>query len=539
MIQATQEQQDIIQYARRGESFKILAYAGSGKTSTLQWIAKDKSKQKGLYVAFNKAMASDARAKFPSQVKCSTFHALALSAMPNTIRERLKLPKIQAKMVAELLNLSAMEVPHQKGGKIHLKPNRIGTYVLDSINQFCQTAATQLQPRHVVYPRFLDPDDIDVFQAELFAAVEQLWQELIDPQSVLGIPHPVYLKLWALQKPRLHYDYIMFDEAQDADPVMLDIMLHQQHLQVIYVGDAHQQIYEWRGAINAMKKLPLPEKRLTQSFRFGNEIAAIANIFLKKLGEQSALVGNPALTHAYNPPDEPHYDAVLCRSNKDVMGCLFEAIEQQHKVTVQADLNDLKWFITGLSDIQRGRRSDHPELILFAAWDEVLEFVDSQQGASYKSVVDLLEDYPATRLIALLDEAAKVSPDEADYVISTIHKAKGLEWDDVKLHSDGYRYRCAVPKRREGAVLLNAIKKIKWLNLSPAFKQQCNVSGMNFEKCNKWMVNDAEIRLAYVAVTRAKRHLDYERLQPLIKIVKEIITETARIEQQRTQLLGH
>jgi L-asparaginase II len=48
---------------------------------------------------------------------------------------------------------------------------------------------------------------------------------------------------------------------------------------VIYVGDAHQQIYAWRGAVNAMQQLPLPESRLTTSFRFGEQMPMLPTIY--------------------------------------------------------------------------------------------------------------------------------------------------------------------------------------------------------------------------------------------------------------------
>ena len=61
--------------------------------------------------------------------------------------------------------------------------------------------------------------------------------------------HDVYLKLYQLSKPSIQgYDYIMLDEAQDANPSILDILSHQQ-IQRIYVGDKNQQIYEFRGTI--------------------------------------------------------------------------------------------------------------------------------------------------------------------------------------------------------------------------------------------------------------------------------------------------
>ncbi|MGY3621811.1 hypothetical protein [Bradyrhizobium sp. USDA 10063] len=43
---------------------------------------------------------------------------------------------------------------------------------------------------------------------------------------------------------------------------------------MIYVGDKYRQIYEWRGAVNAMKKIETQgETYLTTSFRFGTAIA--------------------------------------------------------------------------------------------------------------------------------------------------------------------------------------------------------------------------------------------------------------------------
>jgi superfamily I DNA/RNA helicase len=45
----------------------------------------------------------------------------------------------------------------------------------------------------------------------------------------------------------------MLDEAQDANPAILDILSHQ-NVQRIYVGDENQQIYGF-GTINAMNTM--------------------------------------------------------------------------------------------------------------------------------------------------------------------------------------------------------------------------------------------------------------------------------------------
>ncbi|APS68750.1 hypothetical protein AVI55_16905 (plasmid) [Piscirickettsia salmonis] len=44
----------------------------------------------------------------------------------------------------------------------------------------------------------------------------------------IGITHDGYLKLYQLSKPILNqYDFIMLDEAQDANPAILDIFERQ------------------------------------------------------------------------------------------------------------------------------------------------------------------------------------------------------------------------------------------------------------------------------------------------------------------------
>ena len=53
-----------------------------------------------------------------------------------------------------------------------------------------------------------------------------------------------------------NYDMIFIDEAQDFDPVMLEILLKDSTIPKVFVGDPRQAIYEWRGAINAFEMLP-------------------------------------------------------------------------------------------------------------------------------------------------------------------------------------------------------------------------------------------------------------------------------------------
>ena len=109
---------------------------------------------------------------------------------------------------------------------------------------------------------------------------------MLNPADATPLGHDGYLKLWALTNPVIQRDFILLDEAQDTNEVVLDVLKRQQS-QFVCVGDAHQQIYEWRGAVNAMQRIRTANHcYLTMSFRFGEPIAQAANQILRRLGEQ-------------------------------------------------------------------------------------------------------------------------------------------------------------------------------------------------------------------------------------------------------------
>jgi len=122
----------------------------------------------------------------------------------------------------------------------------------------------------------------------------QLWNRMMSPTNAMPLGHDGYLKVWSLARPRIAADFILLDEAQDTSAVVLNVF-RSQDAQVVYVGDRHQQIYEWRGAINAMAEISgCEEASLTQLVLFGTKIAAAASSVLATLGETKPLRGTPA-----------------------------------------------------------------------------------------------------------------------------------------------------------------------------------------------------------------------------------------------------
>ncbi|XP_048338272.1 F-box DNA helicase 1-like, partial [Sphaerodactylus townsendi] len=91
-IQPTYEQQQILKHAiRPGQVVKIMAFAGTGKTSTLIKYAQKWSDLRFLYVAFNKTVAEQGRRVFPRNVTCKTIHSLAYSEVGKLYNKKGKL----------------------------------------------------------------------------------------------------------------------------------------------------------------------------------------------------------------------------------------------------------------------------------------------------------------------------------------------------------------------------------------------------------------------------------------------------------------
>src|SRR5690606_36286494 len=84
---------------------------------------------------------------------------------------------------------------------------------------------------------------------------------------------------------------------------------------------------------------------------------------------------------------------------------------------------------------QRDGWSGHPDLACFGSWGEVRDYVaNDPQGDELALLVGLVEEFGGERIIAEL--SGMPSEDMADLVVSTAHKAKGREWARVRLAPD-------------------------------------------------------------------------------------------------------
>lgn len=476
-LKATSEQIEAVVAFTRGGSLKINAYAGTGKTSTLQLLANSTSRR-GQYVAFNKSIVEDAKTKFPKTVNCSTLHGMAFRATPNEYRmQKDKMTgRCNANQLAELLQLTK----NWRVDEHHtLQPRSQGYLILETVKRFAQSADKEPLPIHV--PRhgsLAAAKETTLKEVEAFAlnGAKHVWSRMISTADSLPLGHDGYLKLWALSEPQIAADYILLDEAQDTNPVVLGALLKQE-AQMIYVGDRFQQIYEWRGAVNAMERIETNATTLlSKSFRFGDTIADAASRVLSIFGKEVKITGNAAIDSRICTTDPT---AILARTNASAISAVIETLDDNRRPHLVGGIEEIMELLRGVVDLKQGQPATMPEFFGFSDWKEVMEFAKSGEGAHLLTFVNLVESRGEKQLMWALKQT--VEEDTADVIVSTAHKAKGREWARVRLMDDFMRTRKAGPER----------------NNRPTDTQE----------------DAAETRLFYVAMTRARQELEIP--QPL------------------------
>ena len=424
----TGEQAMILAAFRARANLVVNAGAGTGKTSTLKMLAGAAPSKRLLYIAYNKAIADDSKASFPSNTECRTAHSLAFRAVGIQYAQRLNSGRVSSWMVAQRLGVQPVKTERRL-----FTAAKAASLVMQMVKGFCYSSYSELHPGHLGYVLGLDEKEHKLVAETLLPYAQKAWADISDTQGTLPFTHDCYLKLWALGLPRLGYDVVMLDEAQDANPVIADIVERQTQAQRVLVGDQAQAIYGWRGAIDAMATFEGERLVLSQSFRFGQAIADEANRWLDRLNAPLRLTGRVGLNSRVGKVETPR--AVLCRTNAGAVLSVMRALDAGQKPALVGGAEQIKAMARAAIELERGQGCGHPDLIAFKSWQDVQTFVKEEDaGSDLRVFVNLIDDYGARAVIATLDRA--VDESGADVVVSTAHRAKGREWDSVKVADD-------------------------------------------------------------------------------------------------------
>ena len=431
---------------------KINAVAGSGKTSTLVFYAQSRpATAKILYLAFNRTVKAEAIARFKAagqgRVQVETAHSLAYRFIVRSSRYSVRASNYNPYELSQLLELN--ELPEAQQG-IRGFTFILAGHVARLLALFCNSAA--LTVRALGYAATVEDPKAKDFAREYEALIEQQTRRALKKmdQAEVEITHDFYLKKFQLLGPELGFDYLLFDEAQDASGAMLDWFLRQRGTKVA-VGDTHQQIYAWRGAVNSLEALSFPTLPLNTSFRFAQPVADLAAAVLAYKAPGGTLPPHlrVPLTGAGKSQKETTR-AVIGRSN---LGLLVKAISyitgpgSVQRLYFEGNLNAYIYGTEGgslydvlyLSMGERQKVRD-PMMADMASVEELSQYAEQVGDKELKLLLELVETY-GTQLFDIIAELKRRHVrDEArataQMYFSTVHRCKGLEYDLVELTPD-------------------------------------------------------------------------------------------------------
>lgn len=482
----TDEQEEAIE--NESSSLKLRAFAGAGKTSTLEGYALRRTGKKGLYISFNRSIKEEAQKRFPKNVKCVTSHGIAYAKFGRDLQHKL----MGYTDWKDVYYKTTIQKPF---GSSDMHNRMYVSMLLEAINLYTNTDSEEITIEQVTAGSYkfmiknksvarAMPTPVNIQSDAII-----LWKAMIDPNiTEIRATHDVYLKQYQLSKPVLKYDYILLDEAQDSNPALLDIFSNQNANKIL-VGDPYQSIYGFRNAIDAMNKIETEKTLdLTKSFRFGQQIADFANSILALRGESKQILGmqetdlvyygKPMIVKDENSAYIARYNSTLLRNcieyiNMYSFGNVFFAGGfASLRPDLLLDLFNLK--------INNGSYIKDVMLSSFRDYEEFKEVVTELNDIEWLGRAKLVEEYgnKLPGLIKAIKQRETSNISLASKVYSTAHKSKGLEFNNVILAGD--YYQTPMEEARMPDKIYNRIK-----------------DSMN-----------EELHVFYVAATRAKKTLN-------------------------------
>jgi len=466
----TPEQQAILDAVRDDtRSVMVTAFAGCAKTTTLEMIAKAIPQgSPALALAFNVKIKTELAKRFPGHVSVVTLNGLGHRAWGKAIGKNL---------IVQPAKLNAVVTDTVKAHHANLSRDQwTNTRKLVQLAMHAGLVPSGRGTRPGLIPdteeswqRLADDAWIEPWPALIPLARAALAESVARAYAgVISFDDQIYMSaLFGGVFPR--FPLVMVDEAQDLSPLNHIQVSRSAAGRLIVVGDPKQAIYAFRGAdsssMDSLRQLrpewiDLP---LTTTFRCPRVVvkrqqahapgftAAPSNpegqLFTwhkKPEGEESR-----AWTWADFQNIAAEGDvAVLCRNNAPLIALAFKLIRKRVGCTmlgrdIGKGLLDLSRKILPLDDIPAAECSK-----LITEWQE--QQIGLVRANDHEEKIAGITDR-AECLLAVLDSAlvqdsgalrealaSLFARENERVVLSTIHRAKGLEWPTV-LHLDPWR----------------------------------------------------------------------------------------------------
>ncbi len=470
-LKPTEEQSAVIESISLPESLMINARAGCAKTSTLQ-LAAPRVRSPALALAFNKKIAKELEPRLPGNFAVKTLNGMGHSAWARAL-PGLSRVELDDKKLGKLVSQVAKERKQQLSSDQWIMARGLASKVMSA----------GITPGDIGEPLIPDSEEnwLDIADSmwlprEEFDYIKELAREVIERdialanQGIISFDDQVYCSVCLGGKfPK--YPVVFIDEAQDLSPLnhaMLAKCLARDG-KLVAVGDEAQAIYAFRNAsgdsMERIRKLRAQwtDRPLNTTFRCPKAIVArqqshVPGFMAWSTNREGRVIdlrpGAGPVTGwtwaqvASAAVDQLDSTAVLCRNNAPLLGLAFKLLRQQIGVVMLG--RDIGKGLTVLSKkiLPSDDLTAEKCVILINDWmeKELGRARANKQEEKAESIYDRAECLQAVisgsqcrdagMLRAMLERL--FSRDSGLVTLSTIHRAKGLEWSTV-LHLDPFR----------------------------------------------------------------------------------------------------
>jgi len=434
-MEYTTEQKEIFNGIENTENHVFInAGAGTGKTTTIvESSGKLPLGTKAAFLAFNKSIADELATKLPEGVDAKTFHAFGFAAIRAAgIKTKVNNYKLN-NIIKDLLGADFYYVPLKKlvslvkGSLIEGTDIKSINILIDDYNINFNSEREELIAIQSI-PAILT---MCKTQTHIIDFDDMIWMPLVN-----DYPFP-------------KYDVLFVDEAQDFNESQREMISKCVNGgRCIIVGDKNQAIYGFRGAdsnsISLFKERLMKGDReisefpLSISWRCPKSVVKEANRYVAEFtAPDFAKEGNVIVNAGFNPQRN---DMVLCRYNAPLVGAFYDLISQGKSAYILGrDMT--KGLITAVQKVSKNNNMGTDEF-----WDLFMQdFTYNHQrlmNDNKKNQALALEDKrecisifvsKATTVGGIIEEIKRVfdGNDKGEIMLSTVHKAKGLEADNV------------------------------------------------------------------------------------------------------------
>lgn len=498
IFEPTEEQEAIFAATRASrESLIIDAYAGVGKSTTLE-LAAPGVRVPALALAFNRSIRDELAKRFPPNFSIMSMNGLGMKALARAHRGpslRLDEKKL-GKVVTSVAKEHKLKLEEEEWVAVRALTSRAMLSGIVPGNGGATPLSEDSEENwaELVEELFLPEDQVPkVLELAKLSLIEN--NRLVREEGLISFDDQVYYSTCVSGNFPL-FPVLFVDEAQDLSGLnhaMLAKSLRPDG-RIVAVGDKRQAIYSFRGAhsdsfgrIRALRGnwLTLP---LATTFRcprvvvkrqqehapgFRAAPTAPEGLFgLLRSGEVDGLEAGWGARDLFSrAPRDGASIAILCRHNAPLLEIGFKLLRQ--RVSIRMLGRDIGQGLAALSKkIFPEGASAEQMLGALAEWEltEISKATLMGQEEKIDGIVDKAESIRAVLGFAEVSDReglqralkALFSRESGAITLSSIHRAKGLEWDLV-VHLDPWR----VPSRRarEAARLGNSRELTQELNL--------------------------------------------------------------------------